>query len=245
MSRMPQIVPRTAMVLAAGLGTRLRPITDHTPKPLIAVAGRTLLDRCLDRLVAAGVQHAVVNVHWLGSRIREHLRGRHDIEIIISDETDLLLETGGGIARALPLLGEAPFFAVNADLIWQDEGTETALQRLAATFDATKMDGLLLLQPRERADGHGGPGDFFLDVDTRLVRRGAHATAPYVYTGVQVLQPTLFRDMPAGAFSLNILYDRAIATGRLYGLVHRGAWMDVGTHDGLKQAETVLHDHAG
>ena len=245
MTPMPQIAPRTAMVLAAGLGTRLRPITDHTPKPLIAVAGRTLLDRCLDRLVEAGVQRAIVNIHWLGSRIREHLRTRHDIEIIISDETGMLLETGGGIAKALPLLGDAPFFAVNADLIWRDEGTETALQRLAAAFDATKMDGLLLLQPRERADGHGGPGDFFLGADNRLVRRGVDTTAPYVYTGVQVLQPTLFRDAPAGAFSLNILYDRAIAASRLYGLVHRGPWMDVGTHDGLKQAETALHDHAG
>lgn len=235
-------VPQTAMVLAAGLGTRLRPLTDRMPKPLIPVAGRTLLDRCLDRLAEAGVRRVVVNIHWLGSQIREHLEARHDLEIVISDESDLLLETGGGIAMALPLLGDAPFLAVNADLIWRDpSGEARAVQRLADTFDPATMDGLLLLQPRETADGHGGPGDFFLDADGRLRRRGTQATAPYVYTGVQILQPRLFRDAPAGAFSLNIVYDRAIEAGRLFGLVHWGSWMDVGTHDGLKQAETVLH----
>lgn len=235
-------VPQSAMVLAAGLGTRLRPLTDRMPKPLIPVAGRTLLDRCLDRLAEAGVGRVVVNIHWLGSQIREHLEARHDLEIVISDESDLLLETGGGIAKALPLLGDAPFLAVNADLIWRDpSGEARAVQRLADTFDPATMDGLLLLQARETADGHGGPGDFFLDADGRLRRRGTQATAPYVYTGVQILQPRLFRDAPAGAFSLNIVYDRAIEAGRLFGLVHWGSWMDVGTHDGLKQAETVLH----
>jgi MurNAc alpha-1-phosphate uridylyltransferase len=229
------------MVLAAGLGTRLRPLTDRTPKPLIPVAGRTLLDRCLDRLVEAGVQRAVVNIHWLGGQIRDHLKSRRDLEIVISDETDQLLETGGGIAKALPLLGAAPFLAVNADLIWRDPENETsAVQRLAASFDPAAMDGILLLQPREQADGHGGPGDFFLDADEKLRRRGTQATAPYVYTGVQILQPAMFSAAPAGAFSLNILYDRAIATGRLHGIVHRGTWMDVGTHDGLKHAETML-----
>lgn len=234
-------VPHTAMVLAAGLGTRLRPLTDHTPKPLIPVAGRTLLDRCLDRLAEAGVRRAVVNIHWLGDRIRDHLKTRHDLAIVISDETGLLLETGGGIAKAMPLLGDTPFLAVNADLIWRDDAGETAVQRLSAGFDPATMDGLLLLQPRESADGHGGPGDFFLDADGKLRRRGTQASAPYVYTGVQILQPAMFRDAPAGAFSLNILYDRAIAAGRLHGIVHRGTWMDVGTHDGLRQAEAALH----
>jgi MurNAc alpha-1-phosphate uridylyltransferase len=239
-------VPQTAMVLAAGFGTRLRPITDRTPKPLIPVAGRTLLDRCLDRLAEAGVQRAVVNIHWLGDQIRDHLTSRRDLEIVISDETGQLLETGGGIAKALPLLGDTPFLAVNADLIWRDpEGEVSAVQRLAAGFDATAMDGLLLLQPRETADGHDGPGDFFLEADQKLRRRGAQATAPYVYTGVQILQPAIFAAAPAGAFSLNILYDRAIATGRLHGLAHRGIWMDVGTHDGLKQAETALYGARG
>ncbi len=236
-----QSVPQTAIVLAAGFGTRLKPITDHTPKPLIPVAGRTLLDRCLDRLAETGVRRAIVNIHWLGSQIREHLKSRRDLEIVISDETDLLLETGGGIAKALPLLGETPFIAVNADLIWRDDGGETAIQRLAASFDPSNMDGILLLQPRESADGHGGPGDFFREADGKLRRRGTQVSAPYVYTGVQILQPALFRDAPTGAFSLNTLYDRAIAAGRLYGIVHHGSWMDVGTHDGLKHAEAMLH----
>lgn len=233
-------LPTTAMVLAAGLGTRLKPITDHTPKPLVSVAGRSLLDRCLDRLVEAGVSRAVVNIHWLGSQIRDHLASRRDITIAISDETDLLLETGGGLVKALPLLGRDPFFAVNADLIWRDAAAPSSLQRLADVFDTACMDALLLLQPRERATGHGGPGDFALDAQNRLIRRGMQATAPYVYTGVQILQPSLLRDAPAGPFSLNILYDRAIAAGRLYGLVHQGDWMDVGTHDGLAQAEALL-----
>ncbi len=240
-----QSVPQTAMVLAAGFGTRLKPITDHTPKPLIPVAGRTLLDRCLDRLAEAGVRRAIVNIHWLGSQIREHLNSRHDMEIVISDETDLLLETGGGIARALPLLGETPFIAVNADLIWRDDGSETAIKRLASSFDPARMDGILLLQPRESADGHSGPGDFFREADGKLRRRGAQDSAPYVYTGVQILQPSMFRDAPTGAFSLNILYDHAIVAGRLYGLEHRGSWMDVGTHDGLKHAEAILHGARG
>lgn len=232
-------LPTTAMVLAAGLGTRLKPITDHTPKPLVTVAGRSLLDRCLDRLVEAGVTQAVVNIHWLGGQIRDHLASRRDIAITISDETNLLLETGGGLVKALPLLGGDPIFAVNADLIWRDEAG-SSLQRLAETFDPDRMDALLLLQPRERATGHGGPGDFSLDAQNRLIRRGRQETAPYVYTGVQILQPSLLRDAPAGPFSLNILYDRAIAAGRLYGLVHQGDWMDVGTHDGLAQAEKLL-----
>lgn len=232
-------IPQIAMVLAAGLGTRLKPITDHTPKPLVSVAGRTLLDRCLDRLVEAGVSRAVVNVHWLGQKIRRHLATRRDIEITISDESDLLLETGGGIAKALPLLGEAPFFAVNADLIWRDDGL-SSLRRLGDTFDPATMDGLLLLQPREAATGHNGPGDFLLAADGRLARRGTQMIAPFVYTGVQILRPGLFQDAPSGAFSLNVLYDRAIAAGRLHGLVHHGDWMDVGTHDGLTQAEKLL-----
>lgn len=233
-------LPTTAMVLAAGLGTRLKPITDHTPKPLVSVAGRSLLDRCLDRLVEAGVTRAVVNIHWLGSQIRDHLANRRDIAITISDETGRLLETGGGLVKALPLLGDMPFFSVNADLIWRDESTPSSLQRLAEAFDPARMDALLLLQPRERATGHDGPGDFSLHADNRLIRRGTQPTAPYVYTGVQILQPALLREAPDGPFSLNILYDRAVAAGRLYGLVHQGDWMDVGTHAGLAQAEALL-----
>lgn len=237
-------LPQTAMVLAAGLGTRLRPITDTLPKPLITVAGRTLLDRCLDRLAEAGVRRAVVNIHWLGSQIREHLKQRGDIEIVISDESDLLLETGGGIAKALTLLGDAPFIAVNADLIWRDAGGNS-LHRLAAAYAPETMDGILLLQPREHATGYGGAGDFNLDAAGRLIRRGDAPKADFVYTGVQILHPRLFNACPGGAFSLNLLYDRAIAAGRLYGLVHDGDWMDVGTHDGLATAESLLHGQRG
>lgn len=233
-------LPQTAMVLAAGLGTRLRPLTERIPKPLIPVAGRTLLDRCLDRLVEAGVSRAVVNIHWLGRQLREHLRQRTDIETVISDESDLLLETGGGIARALPLLGDAPFIAVNADLIWRDAGGNS-LHRLAAAFDPATMDGILLLQPRERATGYGGAGDFDIDAAGRLIRRGSAPGAGFVYTGVQILHPRLFNTCPAGAFSLNLLYDRAIAAGRLQGLLHDGDWMDVGSHAGLAAAEDLLH----
>lgn len=234
-------VPTTAMVLAAGLGTRLRPLTDRIPKPLIPVAGRSLLDRCLDRLVEVGVLRAVVNIHWLGQQIRDHLQGRRDIEIVISDESDLLLETGGGIAKALPLLGEAPFFAVNADLIWRDVAGGNSLRRLAIAFDAEAMDALLLLQPRERATGHDGAGDFDLAPSGQLIRRGQNPQAAFVYTGVQILQPQLFADTPGGPFSLNLLYDRAIAAGRLYGLPHQGDWMDVGTQTGLAAAEAILN----
>ncbi len=250
MIALPQTAPaQTAMVLAAGLGTRLRPLTETTPKPLIEVAGRSLLDRCLDRLVEVGVRRAVVNVHWLGEQIRRHLAQRNDIEIVISDESDTLLETGGGILRALPLLlphgGDAPFFAVNADLIWRDL-RGNALRRLAARFDPAAMDGLLLLQPTIHASGYDGMGDFTMDQLGGLTRREQRSVAPFVYTGVQILSPALFRDAPhhealAGRFSLNLLYDRAIEAGRLFGYRHEGDWMDVGNHAGLRQAEALLH----
>ncbi len=249
-------LPETAMVLAAGLGTRLRPLTETTPKPLIQVAGRSLLDHCLDRLVEAGVRRAVVNIHWLGEQIRQHLQGRKDIEIVISDESDALLETGGGIARALPLLcngpllGNGPFLSVNSDLIWRD-ARGNALRRMAARFDADSMDALLLLQPAMAATGYDGMGDFMMDQMGLLTRRDARCVAPFVYTGVQIISPRLFDAVPVGekaeAFSLNRLYDRAIEQGRLYGLRHEGDWMDVGSHTGLAQAEALLSDarHGG
>ncbi|WP_428245621.1 nucleotidyltransferase family protein [Ferrovibrio sp.] len=232
-------LPKTAMVLAAGLGTRLKPITDTLPKPLIPVAGRSLLDRCLDRLVEVGVERAVVNIHWLGEQIRNHLQSRTDIEILISDESDALLETGGGLVRALPLLGEAPFFSVNADLIWRD-ARGNSLKRLAQRFDPAAMDALLLLQPTIAATGYDGQGDFTMDQLGQLKRRDIRDVAPFVYTGVQIVAPALLRDAPAGAFSLNLLYNRAIAAGRLYGMRHEGDWMDVGTHAGLAEAEARL-----
>jgi MurNAc alpha-1-phosphate uridylyltransferase len=231
-----------AMVLAAGYGLRLRPLTATTPKPLVPVAGRTMLDRALDALAASGVDQAIVNVHHLGAQIEARLAERARMGLLpvteVSSETQLL-DTGGGIANALPRLGSAPFLAVNADIVWED-GRVPALRRLAAAYDETKMDALLLLVASEGAIGFDGPGDFFLDEDGRLVRRGERTSAPYVYAGLQMLTPTLFHGAPEGPFSLNRLYDRAAARGRLFGLVHDGAWYHVGTPEALKEADRIL-----
>jgi MurNAc alpha-1-phosphate uridylyltransferase len=224
------------MVLAAGLGLRLRPITLTTPKPLVSVAGRTLLDRVLDHLGVVGCRHIVVNLHWLGDSIRRHLAGRADLAF---SEEPQLLDTGGGVARALPLLGSAPFYVCNADILWRDQG-RPALARLAEAWDGARMDALLLLQPVATAFGYDGAGDFALDSDGRLRRRPAGQTVAWLFAGVQILHPRLFRDSPAGAFSLNLLYDRAIATDRLFGLVHHGGWYHIGTPEALAEAEQLL-----
>jgi MurNAc alpha-1-phosphate uridylyltransferase len=235
-------MPQRAMVLAAGFGLRLRPITETTPKPLVAVAGRTMLDRALDALAVAGVAHAVVNVHHLGTQIEARLAERAQQGLTPATEIsveDTLLDTGGGINNALPRLGTAPFLAVNADIVW-DDGPVPALKRLAAAFDPATMDALLLLVTRERAIGFDGPGDFFLNEDRRLVRRGERPSAPYVYAGLQMVAPALFDGAPKGAFSLNRLYDTAVARGRLFGLVHDGGWYHVGTPEALKDADRIL-----
>lgn len=228
----------TAMVLAAGLGTRLRPLTDTVPKPLVPVAGQTLLDWALDRLADAGVGRAVVNLHHLGDKIEAHLEDRARPMIAFSREAERL-ETGGGIARALPMLGAGPFFAVNADVLWLN-GPGDALGRLARHWDDETMDGLLLLHETVFAFGYDGDGDFFVDADGRLKRRPERELAPYLFTGVQILHPRLFKDAPAGMFSLNVLYDRAIEQGRLYGLIHDGEWFHVGTAEGLAEAEDYM-----
>lgn len=232
-------MPEVAMVLAAGLGTRLRPITDHLPKPLVAVAGRAMLDRVLDALRDAGVMRCVVNTHYLAPMIEAHLAHRVAPEVELSRE-DELLDTGGGVARALGSLGAGPFFVINADILWQEGPGGAALARLAAAFDSKQMDALLLLVPRERSVGYDGPGDFISDNLGRLGRRGGAAFAPYVFTGLQILNPRLFGDCADGAFSLNILYDRAIASGRLFGLEHTGRWFHIGTPAGLDLAEAAL-----
>ncbi|MGE3933348.1 MAG: nucleotidyltransferase family protein [Rhodospirillaceae bacterium] len=229
--------PARAMVLAAGLGLRMRPITETVPKPLVAVGGRTMLDRALDHLVRAGVGDAVVNVHYLPGKIVRHLETRWAPRIAISRE-EALLETGGGVAKALPLLGAAPFYVVNADIVWLD-GARPALLRLADTWDAARMDALLLLHPRDGAIGYDGAGDFRLAGDGRALRRDG-ATAPFVFTGVQILHPALFDGAPGGAFSLNVLYARAAARGRLCGLAHDGGWLHIGTPAGLAEAEAAL-----
>ncbi|MGB0681239.1 MAG: nucleotidyltransferase family protein [Magnetovibrionaceae bacterium] len=233
----------TAMVLAAGLGKRMRPLTETIPKPLVPVAGRTLLDRALDRLVEAGVMRAVVNVHYLADQLRDHLAGRKDLEIIISDETDALLETGGGLVRALPLLGDESFYVVNSDSLWLN-GREDALRRLGAAWDAQDMDALLLLQQTVYAFGYDGLGDFQLGPSGEITRRPEGEVVPYVFMGVQILNRRLFDDLPEACqgrkFSLNPLYDRAIEQGRIRGLLHDGEWFHVGTPPDREVAETFL-----
>jgi len=230
--------PKSAMVLGAGLGMRLRPITDSVPKPLIEVCGRTLLDRVIDRLEEEGVERIVVNAHHLAPLIEEHLAKRQGPEIRISFEPDLL-ETGGGIAKALPLLGDGPFFAANGDILWLN-GPMRALGCLKAAWDDGAMDGLLLLHSTVEAYGYSGAGDFWADPSGRLTRRPEREVMPNLFTGVQILHPRLFKDAPDGPFSMNVLYDKAMEAGRLFGVVHDGEWFHIGTAEGLDEAETFL-----
>lgn len=233
---MPPAPISTAMVLAAGLGMRMRPLTLERPKPLVVLRGRTLLDRALDRLRAAGVTRTVVNTHYLAEMIEDHLRD--DADIVLSPEAERL-ETGGGVARALPHLGGAPFYVVNSDAVWRD-GAVSALDRLAAAWDAARMDVLLLMQPVDRAMGYHGPGDYHMADDGTLHRRGADETAVHLFAGVQILHPKIFHDIPDGPFSLNLLYDRAEAAGRLHGVEHDSDWFHVGTPEDLAATEAVF-----
>lgn len=228
----------SAMVLAAGLGTRMRPLTDDRPKPLLDLDGRSLLDHALDRLAAAGVERAVVNAHWRGEQIEAAMAGREDPRILLQRE-DTLLETGGGVALALPRLGPDPFAVVNGDAFWLD-GPTPALRRLAAAFDPGAMDALLLMVRTTQVDGAVGQGDFLLDPVGRMRRPKEREIAPYLYAGVQILAPALFEGAPAGAFSLNRLYDRAIERDRLFGLVHDGVWFHLSTPEDLRNAEETL-----
>jgi N-acetyl-alpha-D-muramate 1-phosphate uridylyltransferase len=236
-------VPRTAMVLAAGNGIRMRPLTERMPKPLIAVGGKPLLDNVLDRLAATGVETAVVNVHYLADQIERHLASRRAPRIVISDERTELLDTGGGVVKALPILGAAPFYHLNSDTIWID-GVKSNLVRLAESFDAARMDALLLLAATSSSVGYAGRGDFGMASDGRLQRRPEREVAPFVYAGVAVLSPALFADAPSGAFSLNLLFDRAIEAGRLHGLRLEGVWMHVGTPDAIAAAEAAILESA-
>jgi MurNAc alpha-1-phosphate uridylyltransferase len=234
------MIPYKAMVLAAGLGTRLKPVTDTLPKALVQVDNRALIDHALDRLEAVGVGEVVVNTHYLAEQLQAHLSGRKSPVLQISHEDDLL-DTGGGIAKALPLLGDDPFLAVNADAFWLN-GPYDALQRMAHTWDDDTMDGLLLLHSTVEAYGYTGLGDFCAPLgDGVLTRRLEGEVSPWLFTGIQMLHPRLFKTAPDGAFSLNLLYDRAIETGRLLGVVHDGEWFHVGTPQGLEEAETYMH----
>ncbi|MEM9670265.1 MAG: nucleotidyltransferase family protein [Pseudomonadota bacterium] len=232
-------IPHTAMVLAAGLGTRMRPLTDNTAKPLIEAAGRTLLDRSLDELVAAGIQRAVVNVHWCADKVEAHLADREDIDIAISDEREELLDTGGGLARARPLLGDEPVFVVNTDAFWMPRGPEP-LYRMAGAFDPKKMDTLLLLADRGECLGFPGPGDMFRTEDGRLTRRGDATTAPWAYAGVRITNPKNFDDETVRPFSVLPKWDASIEKGRLFGVTLDRFWLHVGTPDALQEAEAWI-----
>ena len=225
-----------AMVLAAGLGTRMRPLTDTRPKPLVEVNGRTLVDHVLDRLAEAGVRDVVVNVHHHADMLEKHVKQRKDLKIHISDEREKLLDSGGGVKKALPLLGSDPFFIVNADTIWI-EGVRPNLMRLAQDFNPARMDALLLLAPTASSIGYDGRGDFDLATDGLLSRRVEGCVTPFVYAGAAVLNPAAFAGLPEGAFSLNRLFDNAIEQGRLYGLRLDGVWMHVGTPEAIHEAE--------
>jgi MurNAc alpha-1-phosphate uridylyltransferase len=235
-------VPGTAMVMAAGLGKRMRPLTATRPKPLIEVGGKPLIDHVFDRLRAAGVAKAVVNVHYLADVMEAHLQSRvAGLDIEVSDERDLLLETGGGLVRAAPLIDSDPFFAINSDNFWVDGPSDT-LRLLASHWKEGAMDALLLLVPHARAYNHRGLGDFHMDRFGRLRRRGRSKVAPYVFTGIQLVSKRLLRDAPEGAFSTNILWDRAIEEGRCFGAVHQGLWFDVGTPASVQATESALVD---
>jgi MurNAc alpha-1-phosphate uridylyltransferase len=232
-------MPETAMVLAAGQGKRMRPLSAATPKPLVMVGGRALIDHCLDGLAAVGVTRAVVNVHYLADLVEAHLEGRESPSIVISDERDALLETGGGIKRALPLIGDSPFFVRNSDSFWL-EGVRPNLAWLAGGWDDERMDGLLLLASTVRSIGYSGRGDFILDKDGRLTRRPERTVAPFVYAGAAILSPRLFADVPEGAFSLNLLFDRAITAGRFFGVRLDGTWINVETPGSIAAAAEAI-----
>lgn len=231
---------KTAMVLAAGLGTRMRPLTKSKPKPLVPLKGKPLIDHVLDRLTAGGIERAVVNVHHFPEQIEAHLAGRKKPAITISDERKELLDTGGGVVRALPLLGPAPFLIHNSDSVWI-EGVGSNVARLASAFDPERMDSLLLLALGATSLGYEGHGDFVMSPDGVLERRGEQREAPFVFTGVSIAHPRLFETAPKGRFSLNVLWDRAIAAGRLYGLRLDGTWMHVGTPQSVEDAESWMN----
>lgn len=227
------------MIMAAGLGTRMRPLSDALPKPLIPVAGRALIDHALDRLAATGVTRVVVNVHYKAQMVKDHLAARRDVEIVYSDETDALLDTGGGAVKALPFFEGQPFFILNSDSIWVEKG-EAALAQMQRLWNPDAMDALLLLALRAPALGYDGKGDFCRSDDGRLSRVPKDHVSPYAYPGVQIVHPRLFDGMPGGAFSTNLAWNQAIARGRLFGTALDGVWLHVGTPQARDEAEAYL-----
>ena len=235
---MTKLTSDTAMILAAGLGKRMRPLTASQPKPMVRVAGKPLIDHALDRLVEAGVAKAVVNVHYLADALEAHLLARQTPKVTVSDERAQLLETGGGMLKALPQLPD-PFFALNADNIWLD-GPTSAFHDLSRRWDPDQMDALLLVVPHARAMNFSGAGDFHMDPMGRLSRRRAGRIAPFIYTGIQLVSHRLLRDAPDGPFGTMILWERAIAEGRLYGISFTGLWFEVGTPQMIRPTEEAL-----
>lgn len=233
----------SAMVLAAGLGKRMRPISATTPKPLIRIGKRTLVNRALDRLAAAGVKSVIVNVHYLADLVEHHVLRRNDLKIVISDERDMLLETGGGTKKALANFDGQPFFLINTDTFWI-ESASSSLSRLEDFWDDTQMDALLLLSPTVNARGFSGHGDFDIDNEGRLSRRCEKKLSAWIYAGVAILNPGIFNDTPEGSFSLNVIFDRAIANKRLFGLSMDGIFVNVGTPAAIGIAEQTLQDSA-
>lgn len=238
MSKPADLVSDTAMIMAAGMGKRMRPLTASTPKPMVRVAGRPLIDHALDRLSEARVSNAVVNVHYLADALEAHVTARAAPKVVISDERDALLETGGGMVKAQELLPD-PFFCLNADNIWLD-GPQNAFADLSARWNPGEMDALLLLVGHARAANFNGLGDFYMDPQGKVSRRGASSIAPFIYTGIQLVSKRLLRDAPEGKFSTNILWNRAISEGRLYGVSFTGNWFEVGTPEAIRPTENAL-----
>ncbi|MDQ2893219.1 MAG: nucleotidyltransferase family protein [Pseudomonadota bacterium] len=234
-------IPATAMVMAAGLGKRMRPLTATRPKPLVEIAGKPLIDHVIERLEAAGIKRAVVNVHYLADTMEAHLAGRFPaIEIAISDERNQLMETGGGLVQARELLGDDPILVVNSDNLWIDGPVDT-LKLLASRWDDATMDALLLVVPLARAHNHAGQGDFVVAADGRITgRRGRGRVAPFVYTGIQIIHPRIIADWPEGPFSTMLFWERAIEAGRAYAQVHQGLWFDIGTPGAIAKSEAIL-----
>lgn len=231
----------TAMVLAAGLGTRMRPLTDRIPKPLVTLGGRPLLGHVLDRLADSGIKRAVVNAHHFADQIEAYLATRAAPEIIVSDERAAVLETGGGVKKALSYFEGRPFMVHNSDSVWT-EGAGSNLSLLMEAWKPRKMDALLLLARRDSSIGYGGRGDFHLDASGRLARRSAGEETPFVFAGVSILKPQLFDGLAERAFSLNVIFDRAIANAKLYGVMLAGTWIHAGTPQALIEAESHLNE---
>jgi MurNAc alpha-1-phosphate uridylyltransferase len=235
-------IPKTAMVLSAGYGKRMRPLTDDTPKPMLALNGKPLIGHVMDRLATAGVKRAVVNLHYLGDQIKDYLAAEDRLDVTFTDEPELL-ETGGGVKNALTPLTETgtdPFYVVNSDAFWLD-GYEDTLMRLAREWKDDIMDGLLLLHGTVESHGYTGPGDFVADPDGKLQRRPEMEIAPWLFAGVQILHPRIFDNSPDGKWSLNVVFDKAIESDRLYGVIHDGEWFHIGTPEGLKEADDFLN----